>query len=220
MEGIEKHKAMYKRKNSPWRDVYRQRCLEQVKKGRQRLIDRFRNIEPDFKCENGIMEVMAQEWEALKSDHNLPSLHSGIFDSQLLNDSSEDEADEEIISFIDMVKEELLETEKQIILEYEKNTNFTNNAVNNFHSDAVTCPICKKNPLMLNNGILFCTCGIRLNTEQDCISMSNIKEQLKLGMTSHNSGCCAEPNFSVSRMFEMSNIVLTCSICDFIFIVV
>uniref|UniRef100_H2ZBP7 RPA-interacting protein C-terminal domain-containing protein n=1 Tax=Ciona savignyi TaxID=51511 RepID=H2ZBP7_CIOSA len=218
-DSVTKRKAMYKM-GSPaggsWKDTYKRRCAERLHKSRSKLLDRYRNVKIDSEnSEHGldsVDSVMKQELEKMKSE-GMASF----------NDMS---SFEDVINTMEAIKGELLEWEAEILLKaeneqmqlaiecHENHETLFNN--NNF----VICPLCSINHLELSYTHLQCKCGLNINTQQDSISLPHIKQSLEEAVTSHSATCTAKPVFDVINNFGQTNLLLTCPLCDYMFIVV
>ncbi|XP_077995916.1 RPA-interacting protein A-like [Glandiceps talaboti] len=226
---LSKHKHLYKGKTPPWKDTYRRRCFERLRKDRQSLVDRFRQIQPE--CEHGehgeedlscVDNVMQEEWKILQCEHDLPSLRKNV--SQSIPDVA-DGADnfEEIFSVMEEIKAELLKEEQDILTNYESSVKFDEAslcaAVDKLNTDELVCPVCRRNPLMQNKTVIFCACGVRIDTEQDCLTLSHVKVQLEEAVKQHSTSCTGEAVFSVMDQFGNKNLLMSCKVCDYLYII-
>lgn len=131
---------------------------------------------------------------------------------------------EEILSLMDEITQELITEEKSMISCYEENLEFTERAlsavIDSMNDDNVVCPICLKNILMQDQQIIFCSCGIRIDTEQDGITLDYVRRQLTEGTTLHSQYCSSVPQFTLDQILGIQNILMTCTVCDFMYIIV
>ncbi|XP_072048255.1 RPA-interacting protein-like [Amphiura filiformis] len=214
-----KRRQQYKTSTPPWRETYRKRCFDRLRKSRESLLDRFggegASSDTGSECSPSsvlVRHVMAEEWRSFKRERdqyrkqneNLPDLLDDIEDI------------DEVLSIMDDIQTELIKEEQAILAEYEASINLEEAslcaAVDNLTTDDVICPICRKNPLMLNKGVIFCACGIRLNTEQDSITLGYIREVLSNGVIQHNRHCHSQPVFSVNDAYELQNLIMSCKV--------
>ncbi|XP_013419153.1 RPA-interacting protein A isoform X2 [Lingula anatina] len=198
------------------------RCMSRLKKNREAFLNRFRTSESNNNNKPSLVRnLMVQEWKTLQAEEGgLPQL-SDNFDLQ----SAPDDTDvEQVLSILEEIKSELLLEEQRILEEYEKSLAFDEAglcaAIDQLKTDEVICPICKKNPLMQNKQIIFCCCGMRIDTELDGLNIANIKSQLEEGISLHNTQCVKEAKFSVMKQAGVENLLMTCETCDFMFIVI
>nr|CAB3265683.1 RPA-interacting protein A-like [Phallusia mammillata] len=201
-----KRKAMYKC-GSPvaWREEYKNRCKERLKGSRSKLLDKYRKIETAQ--DSGLEKLMNEEWLKMRSE-GFPSHHFESFDDILIT--------------LENIKKELLEWETETILQMESNTinaDIDHHELND-SSSTLLCPICNAGYLAVQSGFLICSCGLNINLEQDSLSLANVKACLEEGVSGHSKICNLRPQFSLVDNFGNSNLMVTCSGCDFMFIVV
>ncbi|KAJ7375091.1 hypothetical protein OS493_001825 [Desmophyllum pertusum] len=89
-------------------------------------------------------------------------------------DNSEDTPLTEIISVMDEIQKDLMEEERNILARYDENLKFEEAslcaAINCLRTDDfVLCPVCKRNALHQNKQVIFCACGLRIDTEYDAV---------------------------------------------------
>lgn len=222
------HQKMYKKGATNWKETYRMRCLKRLRESREELFSKRRGLcdkTDNAQQENSnvqfIKTLMSEELETLRAEQ-------GQDCEMELWDPSTGQIDE-MLSVFDEIQRELLTEEARLLQEYEFYADSLKQvkaqeeaalccAMELLSAKEVTCPICKKNPLMENKGIVFCKCGVRISTEQDCIGMEYIQRQMKEAVSAHT--CGEEPQFSVVEDFGCSNLVMTCKLCDFMYIVI
>eukprot|EP00164_Ancoracysta_twista_P003260 GFYU01004350.1.p1 GENE.GFYU01004350.1~~GFYU01004350.1.p1 ORF type:complete len:403 (-),score=97.41 GFYU01004350.1:180-1388(-) len=79
--------------------------------------------------------------------------------------------------------------------------------------DSVLCPVCRQNPLFQNRNVIFCRCGIRLDTKSDSLTLGEVKHTLEAAYARHAQGCQKEPAFAVGTFFDFSGMVMQCDAC-------
>ncbi|XP_052799474.1 RPA-interacting protein A-like [Mya arenaria] len=84
----------------------------------------------------------------------------------------------------------------------------------------VVCPLCKKSTLMLNKSVIFCKCGLRIDTEQDGLSLGNVQRLLEMGLEQHGAACHCEPVYSLVSDAGPTNLLMTCPDCDWMSVVI
>jgi hypothetical protein len=63
--------------------------------------------------------------------------------------------------------------------------NLTKRFLVSWLQNLVVCPICKKNPLYQNNRIIFCRCGMRVDTKSDSINLRYLQTVLLDSVQEH-----------------------------------
>lgn len=231
MSGREKikknHREMFKAKTPPWKETYRKRCLERLRQSREQLQCRFRGIsskemEKDTN-DNFIHDLMREELKMLQRSFQASPT---IDEDQMETDKLDFDIDD-VLSLFDDIQEELIKEEKRIMEEFEKYENSVKQeekilcrAIERLSTDEVICPVCQKNQLLQNKGVIFCPCGVRVNTEQDCITLSYVKTSLEEGVNQHSVTCEGEPVFSAVQDYGSNNLLMSCKACDWMYIVI
>ena len=196
-----KLKSLYKLGSpSSWKENYKLRCAERLKTSRSKLLNHFRNLEADV----GIDEVMNEEFQQMKKE-----LCSSVSDMAEFDD---------VLRCMEEIKLELCELEMETMLKYE-NQMLNHDIDAAMAEDDVICPLCKLRNLKLTSNILHCDCGLQINTEQNSISLLDIKMSLEKAMLDHSSKCLKPLVFSVVNDFRSSHLLMACSECDYMFIV-
>ncbi|XP_015760294.1 PREDICTED: RPA-interacting protein A-like, partial [Acropora digitifera] len=200
-----------------------QRCLERLKNGRQKFVDRFRrNSSSDESLV--VKEVMDEEWMRL-SEENLelpqwrPRRETSTPFSGADYNATEDYSLDEVLTIMDEIQKELMEEERSILAheQYEDNLKFEEAslcaAIECLRTDEVLCPVCKSKPLHQNKQVIFCACGLRIDTEYDAVNLSYVRGQIESALVAHrDEHCLAEPEFCISFVQELGvrNLVLLC----------
>eukprot|EP00912_Choanoflagellata_sp_UC4_P002061 UC4_evm3s1315 len=88
-------------------------------------------------------------------------------------------------------------------------------------SNEIVCPLCMKNTWLQRNNIIFCSCGMRIDTEFDGVTLVSAKERLDEAVNEHSSSCIEVPEFTLIKppckipgIDHMVNLVMKCSKCD------
>ncbi|CAI9740637.1 Hypothetical predicted protein [Octopus vulgaris] len=220
--------AMYKVSTPPWKETYRKKCFERLRLSRAKLLDRFRQMKDEPEGETDvelIKDIMNKEWLSLWDDEAELEREANIpLDISFI---PEDENVERILEIFEEIEAELKEEEQKLLREHDLyEESYLNeekelcSALESLTADEVVCPICKKNPLIENKGVIFCKCGLRINTEQDGFKLADVKAQLDSGIEIHNFTCDAEPEFSMMCVLGTTNLFMTCEACDFMHIII
>nr|XP_056721418.1 RPA-interacting protein [Euleptes europaea] len=221
---LRQRRCLYKSSRAPpWKETYRQRCVERLKNSRARLLDRYRHVGENAAAGGGtrnsllVQEVMEVEWQALQSaDTQLPSLRMKDTSLHVLEDSDE-------LAVLEEIQKELILQEQLAIEEYEQSLRFDEECLNAMLEglDAerkVICPICRRNNLAIMSHVVTCTCGL-------CIGIQGMTEEtlqslLGDGVTAHGQHCQHSPEFSVtSGMDGEANLLMSCQVCDFLAVI-
>ncbi|GAB1607997.1 RPA-interacting protein A-like [Argonauta hians] len=224
--------AMYKSSTPPWKEAYRKKCFDRLRKSRSKLVERFRQIKEDSEEAEVempgvelIKDIMSKEWISLWDDEAELAREADIpLDISFI---PEDENVERILEVFEEIEAELKEEEQKLLKEhdmYEASFLSEENelclALESLTADDVICPLCQKNPLHENKGVIFCKCGLRINTEQDGFKLADVKAQLDSGVEIHSLACDTVPVFSMMCVLGTTNLFMTCEACDFMHIVI
>ncbi|XP_076307457.1 RPA-interacting protein A-like isoform X2 [Tachypleus tridentatus] len=213
-------KALYKVKTPPWKETFRKRCLEGLKARRQKLHDQFRQVpQNDLKNSSFITnhenfgklveEVIEEEWNAtVGSKNKFPSLLYKGLDIKILEES--DETDE-IISTLEEIQAELIKEEQQL-QKLEEKEQVEQCHLEWLQRDEVICPVCQRNPLTESTSVISCSCGLQITSEYSHLPLQKFQEQLNIGLTQHANNCTMNPNFSLTSMYGITNLLLLCEV--------
>ncbi|KAM6466480.1 RPA-interacting protein [Liasis olivaceus] len=210
---LPRHQALYKGlRTPPWKETFRQRCVERLKSSRAKLLERYRQV-----GENGArrasepllaQEVMEVEWKAWQSvDPQLPSLRKQDSSRML-----------EELAVLDEIQQELIFQEQLAIEEYERSLQFEEECLNAMLDglDAehhIICPVCRRNNLSVMSNTVVCQCGLCINTPG--MTKEKLKLLLEECLMEHNQHCQHYPVFTVTNMMEgEANLLMSCQACD------
>ncbi|XP_063971720.1 RPA-interacting protein B-like [Lytechinus pictus] len=217
-----RRRDMYKKTTPSWKDAYRKRCFDRLRGSRETLLQRFRGTSP---CSSPstlspcsrissspgspslmVARVMEEEWRQLRMED--PSF--GLIEEEL--DLREE------------LQEELIKEEMSMITEYEASLRLEEEqlqaTVDHFTEGSVVCPLCQRNWLLINQGIIFCSCGLRIDTAQDSLNLENVGQSLELGVSQHSALCPVTPVFALMDLEGLHNLVMSCESCGFLHIVI
>ncbi|XP_045174147.2 RPA-interacting protein A-like [Mercenaria mercenaria] len=143
------------------------------------------------------------------------------------NEGSLDFNIDQILDMFEDIQTELRQEELRMLEEY---SNYEQSllleekslcsAIDKLSTIEVICPMCKKNTLLTNKSVIFCRCGLRINTEQDCLTLTNVKQMLDTGLEQHGEKCDCEPVYTVMSETGTSNLLMTCPDCDWMSVVI
>ncbi|NP_001290942.1 RPA-interacting protein [Esox lucius] len=226
MDPLHKHRSLYKGTTPPWKDTYRQRCVDRLKNSRSRLLEKYRQMggsQQHSAMGSGLVqEVMEEEWNALQSaNRGLPSLWSkdGIGEMYTVMK----EFDE--LAVFEEIQQELMFEEHAIIKEYEKSMQFEelylNSVVDQLEEEqGIICPLCRVNNVTVNRHFTSCPCGLYLNTVQREVTPEVLQGLLESRVSEHMEDCPDNPVFSVASDTDGSpNLMISCKACDYLSIV-
>ena len=188
-----------------WKENYKKRCSERLQNNRSKLLNRFRNCDVGSCVEEVMNEELQLMQEEMRSDRCQLDLE--------FND---------VLQCMEEIKSELLEWESEVMLAYEDQAMNAelDTEMSMANDDAVICPVCKCHNLKAFRNLVSCDCGLQLFTENNDFHLSHLKIWLEEGVANHALRCLALPNFNVVKNFSSNNLLITCSQCDYMFIVV
>ncbi|XP_076435137.1 RPA-interacting protein B-like isoform X2 [Babylonia areolata] len=216
--------ALYKSSRQDWKETYRRRCLDRLRESRSELYAKRRGIggaaqptdsEGERQSDEFIKMVLSSELKTLKNEE-------GVDCEMDFFDPATGEIDL-TLALIEEIQEEMKAEEAKLIAEYEiyqvsleKEEAALCDAIELLNTRPI-CPVCTKSQLMENKGTIFCKCGVRIFTE-DGVGLDFVQRQLEDGRQLHE--CDGQPVFSVHDQFGITNLLMTCQKCDFMYIVV
>ncbi|XP_074511119.1 RPA-interacting protein isoform X1 [Sebastes fasciatus] len=228
MDALHRHRSLYKGTTPPWKETYRQRCVDRLKNSRSRLLERYRQVgESQQQRGSGsgasviVQEVMEEEWTALQAeDRRLASLWGSEGMAEMF--SVMKEYDE--LAVLEEIQQELMSHEMSIIEEYERNLQFEqqciSSVVEGMEETHIICPICHTNNLTINNYFISCPCGLYINTKNQNITPDVLRLLLESRVSEHMEDCLHNPVFSVAPNTDSSpNLMISCKVCDYLSIV-
>jgi hypothetical protein len=86
---------------------------------------------------------------------------------------------------------------------------------------AVACPVCLTRLLRMRQCLIYCDCGLRLNTQDEGMSLANFSHLLQQLLAQHGAGgCTAVPTFVTERAAlgqpPCSLLRASCAACGFL----
>jgi len=231
-----------------WRERFRQGCLQNLKNKRNTHANTHRRINNDnddsddgehvegeiqqkpTSSHEFISKIMIDEWGKIKRE--CPSLTLQIDGFKKNNDDNTGDELENMDTFLQVfedIQAELLREEEKIIAEYNESVKFDEEYLcaaiehlNTQDDDSVLCPLCKLDNLKLNFGVVFCGCGLRVDTRDDAIDLKYIRAQLEGCTSAHARECAGGPLFGLVD-FEacgVQNVMMSCHKCDYIGVII
>ncbi|NXL35151.1 RIPA protein, partial [Glaucidium brasilianum] len=195
----------------PWKEAYRRRCVERLRRSRAKLLERYRQAgERAGGPAPGallVREVMEQEWQALQESR--PALGGEEALAQMLEDPDE-------LAVLEEIQQELVLQEQSVLEEYERSLQFDEECLNAMldgldASNKVICPVCRKNNLTVRSHLVFCQCGLYISTQG--MTEEKLRSLLENTLTEHSHRCFHNPEFTVtSGMEEETSLLMSCSV--------
>ncbi|XP_051491747.1 RPA-interacting protein isoform X1 [Apus apus] len=193
----------------PWKEAYRRRCMERLRKSRAKLLERYRQAGERVNGPAALLaqEVMEQEWQTLQE--GLP--WGGEALAQMPEDPDE-------LAVLEEIEQELILQGQLAMEEYQYSLQFDEECLNAMldgldASDGIICPVCRKNNLTVRNDFVFCQCGLHISTQG--MTEEKLRSLLENAVTEHSHQCFHSPQFTVtSGMEEEPSLLMSCSVCD------
>uniref|UniRef100_G3MQP0 RPA-interacting protein N-terminal domain-containing protein n=1 Tax=Amblyomma maculatum TaxID=34609 RepID=G3MQP0_AMBMU len=216
---ISRHQLLYKSKTPPWKETYRNRCRERLRKERQALFESFRSSgeachnEQQLRC--SVTKVVREELDKFSFSSSPPS--ASLITTNAENTVPEAPWDEA------QVNEELMEEtlaaliEEELIVwqQYEDMIALQNQevaaAVHMWSSELVACPVCLKNDLEKEGENIICACGLAIPT---ALSLKEFRVSIERVVEAHSLRCRSFLSFSFIKTYEPA-LVCLCNNCDF-----
>ncbi|XP_044286393.1 RPA-interacting protein isoform X2 [Varanus komodoensis] len=214
---VQRRRALYKGGGTPpWKEAFRQRCVERLKSSRARLLERYRQLGEDVTCKAGrgslVQEAMEMEWQALQTTGvHLPAL----WKQNPLAQVPEDPFD---LAVLEEIQQELMLQEKMAIEEYERGLQFDEECLNAMLDglDAehlIICPVCQRSYLNVTSYLVVCQCGLQIGTQG--MTEDKLRSLLEDGVTEHGHHCDRNPEFAITNGVEgETSLLMSCLACD------
>ncbi|XP_057572358.1 RPA-interacting protein isoform X2 [Hippopotamus amphibius kiboko] len=210
-ESRSQHRSLYKLVGSPpWKEAFRQGCLERMRNSRDRLLNKYRQAGGNMPggAQNTLLvqEVMEEEWNALQAVESWPEALAQL----------EEPMD---LAVLEEVHRELIDQEQSIISEYEKSLQFDEKCLSvmlaEWEANPLICPVCTKYNLRLSSGVVMCQCGLYIPSHSPEVTEQNLRACLEHSVNEHSAHCPHMPQFSVTEgTEEKSSLLMSCPACD------
>ncbi|KER27147.1 hypothetical protein X801_03381 [Opisthorchis viverrini] len=177
---MDRHQQMYStvvhHNGQDYRNFLRQRVGSALKSRRREFIDRLRRIHSSTTSSRNPLDSTTDGCHQLMEErrHLLYSL---------LDDSEKEHLD----------LETLLHLQDQVLLEFENDISCITGSSSGMEIDEITCPLCSIGKLVLYGTVLCCSCGLRLDTQTDSISLASIGRSIREAETMHVHSGCSQP---------------------------
>ncbi|XP_075417255.1 RPA-interacting protein [Tenrec ecaudatus] len=206
------HRSLYKVVGSPpWKEAFRQGCLERMKNSRDRLLNKYRqaggNVPRGAQNTFLVHEVMEQEWNALQSVGRCAETLAQVEEPVGL-------------AVLEEIQQELTDQEQSFISEYEKSLQFDQQCLSimlaEWEANPLICPVCTKYNLGIASGVVMCPCGVYIPSNSPELTESKLRAFLEDRVHEHSVHCSHMPEFSVTEgTGEKPNLLMSCLACDF-----
>lgn len=230
------HKKMYKNargRTPPWKEVYRQRCMERLRDSRSQLVNRFRSagevyLDSVTKAKM-VQDIMEVEWTAMNQTN-------GFLNSKKVPVSHEDCSGEEnqavMLALMEEIQQDLINEEERLLIEilnYDSASLASQVAAQ--QSEEVICPVCQIQVLKESSTgvsmestpsfshstgavskVLSCSCGLALQGAN--LTLSTVKSSLENTVSHHGQTCVGKMSFTPTTDTQGTNVLSTCQKCD------
>eukprot|EP00128_Syssomonas_multiformis_P009000 Colp12_sorted_trinity150504_noHs@12611 len=202
---------------APWRAAFKERCMARLHEARKEYINRRRHLNDNVGMEveessSYVDDILRSEYERyceeMQKEANMNKLNLNDLYSDLQEFTMELRQEEELLVEEILRQYEEVERFEQGIVEAQVESFCGSTSVQ------VPCPVCAKHNLMLNKGVVFCPCGLRLNTQQDSFVLEDIRNAISCVVEQHGSCCTGTPCFFMESNAGFSALMLTCQLCD------
>ncbi|XP_042856059.1 RPA-interacting protein-like isoform X3 [Penaeus japonicus] len=227
------HKQIYKNargKTPPWKDVYRKRCMERLRSSRSQLVNRFRSAGDAINNNNNspakmVQDIMEIEWAAISQGSVFPSLKKlpvGFEDMPKEDDMM-------LLSLMEEIQQELINEEERLLIEVlNYDAAMLASQVAAQQNEEVICPVCQVQGLQevakrqgasieasgaeAAANVLACGCGLALQGAN--LTLNTVKSSLENTISHHGQSCAGQMSFTPTTDTQGANVLITCSICD------
>ncbi|KAM8814794.1 RPA-interacting protein [Rhynchonycteris naso] len=196
--------------SSPWKETFRQGCLERMRNSRDRLLNKYRQAGGSMPGVTQstliVQEVMEEEWNALQSMESCTEALTQWEEPMGLVELEE-------------IQQELIDQEQSIIREYEKSLQFDEKCLSvilaEWEANSIICPVCTKYNLKITSGVVMCHCGLYIPSHSPELTEQKLQAALEASVNEHSAHCPHTPEFSVTEGAEKKScLLMSCLACD------
>ncbi|XP_044939126.1 RPA-interacting protein isoform X1 [Mustela nigripes] len=200
-------RSRYKAVGSPpWKEAFRQGCLERLRNSRDRLLNRYRQAGGNMprRAQNPLLvqEVMEEEWSALRARDSCPEALTQL--EELLD-----------LAVLEEIQQELADQEQCLLSEYEKSLQFDECCLSvmlaEWEANPLICPVCVRFNLRVSGGVVTCPCGLSLSSHSPGLTEQKLRACLEDSINEHGAHCPHTPEFSVTDgTEEKPSLLMSC----------
>ena len=155
-----------------FREKLKANCLDEFRKRRAKAIAENRYVRKEM----NLGSIVQAEHARLKENVNVEfgQMTSSDYESLLLD-----------------IQNEIVQEEKKnehLLLQQQYESQFghlENDSIPHEDPNIVLCPVCQSNNLLQNRSVIFCRCGIRLDTKHDGLSLAQVGQQIMSACAAH-----------------------------------
>eukprot|EP00899_Mesostigma_viride_P007622 jgi/Mesvir1/16861/Mv15746-RA.1 len=209
------HRVSLKERQSKWKEKMRAEYTRRVAEVRLALLKRCRAAKPT----SAVMPARSPDFEPTFE----PDFEQFWSEStaHLTGDNYEEMMCALEESFLRDMEKALRQEEESLLRYASELQSFEENSMSATVEECdappegvVTCPVCRRALLHQNKHVIFCGCGLRVDTQNDQIDLCFVKQRLGAVWSEHlESGCAATPSFSCSPCFGVTGLVMNCEQC-------
>eukprot|EP00043_Microstomoeca_roanoka_P029634 m.22591 g.22591 ORF g.22591 m.22591 type:complete len:228 (+) comp9335_c0_seq1:206-889(+) len=200
------------------KELFKQKCREELKRRRQQGLDRSR----DLSQASVIQDVMQSQWASFGADAETQLEQIAEEDSELDQDSliqlwesiAQELLFEESVQALEQDDMEAERAEVELKLEEEQLLQTVQSA----EGVQVACPVCLRSLLKQTKCVIWCDCGLALNTQNDSMTLRDFGSMLNQTLEAHSStGCHGQLMFSANQEMlgsSFSLLMCQCNVCD------
>lgn len=191
-----------------WRERLLQKCMERVKAGREAAVALSRQQR---------YAILAQEAAGLRDvDRRPPALTTGevnalIDELEAALDAERREAEQRALRDHQRAAAERDADVRELL-------DFHRRCGDGAAPGEVLCPVCSRDVLHVQHGVVFCRCGLRLDGgTNDNLTLELVRERLLEVIEEHAKGSCPRrraPTFSCKDRFGFTFMHAYCDACD------
>ncbi len=185
-----------------WRQRLAEKCLQRARQNRQQAMFLSRG-------RSSLEFLPAFVDEEIRKERQSVSMHASSSGDDFLQMTQEEY--EDLLLYLENTI--ILEEEREKVRQYEEFERYEDSLLDE-ENERVLCPLCQTCFLQLQSGLLFCSCGLRVNVQLDGITLCFIRERIHGVLSEHAKLCPFDiPKFYSLDRFGASNLFFQCPQC-------